>query len=71
MEFRQKADIDSSPAVANGIVYIGSFNGKVYAIGNETLLPPFANFTADVKSRTTSANGYFRRDHYRFAYFWN
>jgi len=23
--------IDSSPAVANGMVYVGSFDGKVYA----------------------------------------
>jgi eukaryotic-like serine/threonine-protein kinase len=26
------AQIDSSPALANGILYVGSFDGKMYAI---------------------------------------
>ena len=27
--------VESSPAVANGVVYVGSYDYKVYAIGNQ------------------------------------
>jgi outer membrane protein assembly factor BamB len=30
----------SSPAVANGVVYVGSEDGNVYAIGNESMSTP-------------------------------
>jgi len=40
----------SSPAVASGVVYIGSSDGNVYAIGTLPLDPPVADFSADVTS---------------------
>lgn len=35
--------MDSSPAVVNGVVYIGSFDGNLYAIGTPTI-PEFTRY---------------------------
>ena len=29
-------DIDSSPTVANGVIYVGSYDGKIYAFDAKT-----------------------------------
>jgi hypothetical protein len=31
------SSVESSPAVANGVVYVGSYDNNVYAIGNESV----------------------------------
>jgi outer membrane protein assembly factor BamB len=50
----------SSPAVANGVVYVGSEDGNVYAIGNESMSTPItltaaAPSTASVNQNFTNA----------------
>jgi hypothetical protein len=44
----------SSPAAANGVVYVGSEDGNVYAIGNESMSTPTALTAA--ASSTASVN---------------
>ena len=48
--FRAAGEVESSPAVNHGIVYVGSYSGNVYALNASTrkklgVLKPFALLT--------------------------
>ena len=50
--------VDSAPAVVNGVVYVGSRDGNVYAIGNESVSTP-TTLTAAVSTATAYVNQHF------------
>ena len=50
--------VDSSPAVANGVVYVGSYDGKVYALNAKTGVELWSYTTGSyVFSSPAVANG--------------
>ena len=46
----------SSPAVANGVVYVGSEDGNVYAIGNESMSTPITLTAAAPSTASVNQN---------------
>ena len=40
-QFTTGGSVDSSPAVSNGLVYVGSFDANVYALNASTETSPF------------------------------
>ncbi|MGA7470957.1 MAG: PQQ-binding-like beta-propeller repeat protein [Halobacteriota archaeon] len=46
----------SSPAVANGVVYVGSEDGNVYAIGNESMSTPITLTAAPPSTASVNQN---------------
>jgi outer membrane protein assembly factor BamB len=53
-------NIDSSPAVANGFVYIGSWDNSLYQLNASNISQKIANFTTGdgVSSSPAVANGF-------------
>lgn len=50
-------NVDSTPAVANGVVYVGSFDGNVYALDASTGAPLWSYATGAFVYSPAVANG--------------